>query len=93
MKERMEPFGADNPKPIFSISKARINKITPIGADLSHIRMQIEKNGRLINAVGFRMGYLANTKKAGDYIDIAFNMDINTYRDERSVQLVIKDIK
>lgn len=91
--EYMEPFGADNPKPVFSICHSRIKRINLIGADSSHLRMTIEKDGVIMNAVGFRMGGVAEYKKAGDFADAAFTLEINNFRGEQNVQLILKDVR
>ena len=93
MLEYMEPFGADNPKPLFSISNAVVKRIDTIGADNSHLRLTIEKNDVVLNAIGFRMSEYKNLKKPGDTISIAFSLELNTYKGKETVQLILKDIK
>jgi len=91
--EYMEPFGEDNPKPVFSISGANIKKIERIGSDSSHLKLVIEKDGIEINAVGFRMGEVAEYKKAGNIINVACTLEVNNFRGEQKAQLIVKDIK
>lgn len=93
MLEYMEPFGAENPKPVFSISNARVKKISKIGSDSMHLRLEIEKDGKALNAVGFRMADFADTKPAGSEISVAFTLEINNFRGNKNVQLILKDIK
>lgn len=90
--EYMEPFGAENPKPVFSMCGVKINKISQMGADLTHLRMVIEKNGIVLNAVGFRMGGAAEHFSEGEYVNIAFTLEINNFRGEKNAQLILKDI-
>ena len=89
----MEPFGEANPKPIFSVSNALIKKISLIGEEQNHVRMTLEKNGILFNAVGFRMAWIAETKHEGDFADCAFSLEVNAFRGEENVQLLLKDVK
>lgn len=89
----MEPFGEANPKPVFSVSGAKIKELTLMGEEKNHVRITLEKNGCVFNAVGFRMPHIANIKQPGDIADIAFNLEVNTFRGEESVQLMLKDIK
>lgn len=89
----MEPFGAANPKPIFTVSNAVIRRLELIGENKNHIRMVIEKNGVLLNAVGFRMAWAAETKRVGEYVSCAFSPEINHFRGEEKVQLMLKDVK
>ena len=90
---KLEPFGTGNEKPVFSLSGAAISYINAVGADKKHLRLGIQKNGRQINCIGFYMGGLAKTLRQGDMIRLAFQMDINTYQNNRTVQLILKDIK
>lgn len=39
------------------------------------------------------MGDYADEIKEGDFVDIAFVMDINEFKGTKSVQLMLKDIK
>lgn len=93
MLDFMEPFGAANPKPIFSISNAVVKRLDLIGEAKNHVRMTIEKNGMQFNAVGFRMAWIAEKKKVGDFVSCAFSPEINSFRGEEKVQLMLKDIK
>lgn len=93
MIEHLEPFGMDNPRPVFSISKARVREIKKIGSDATHMRLVIEKDGVILNGVGFRMADYADKKAVGDFVDVAFTMDINTFNNQERVQLILKDIR
>lgn len=93
MLDFMEPFGAANPKPIFSISNAVVKRLDLIGEAKNHVRMTIEKNGIQFNAVGFRMAWIAEKKKVGDFVSCAFSPEINSFRGEERIQLMLKDIK
>ena len=93
MLEFMEPFGESNPKPVFSIRRAIIKKIDKIGADKTHLRLVMEKDGVMMNAVGFKMGEYADSKKEGDFIDAAFSLELNNFRNTLSAQLMLKDLK
>lgn len=93
MLEKLEPFGAGNEKPVFSLDDAEIIDIAAIGNDKKHLRIRLCKNGIYINCVGFSMGDLAEKLKISERISIAFNMEINRFQGRESVQLILKDIK
>ena len=57
------------------------------------LAVRIEKDGVTANAVWFGMGAVKNELFAGDRADIAFTLNINTYNGNKSVQLILKDIK
>ncbi|MDE6767528.1 MAG: single-stranded-DNA-specific exonuclease RecJ, partial [Eubacterium sp.] len=49
----LEPYGADNPQPIFGLFNVRLMSVTPIG-DGKHIRIEVQKKGQTFKIVKFR---------------------------------------
>lgn len=92
MLKMLEPFGVGNEKPVFSLSAVRIDKILRIGSDNKHLRIAVSKNGINFAGVGFSMGEYAEKFHSGDIVDIAFVMDINNFKNNETVQLLVKDI-
>lgn len=62
-------------------------------SDNKHLRMTLLKEGKFLDAVGFGMGEYYNYLKEGDFINVAFGLDINDYKGYKNVQLILKDIK
>lgn len=93
MIERLEPFGMDNEKPVFSLVGVMLAAVDTVGADGRHLRMKIMLGGRAVGAIGFGMGEYSAFFKPGDSVDIAFSMDINIYQGMQNLQLMLKDIK
>ncbi len=91
--ERLEPYGADNEKPVFALVGARVAGCDRIGADGRHLRVRLTSDGKYINCVGFGMGDYAAEIGEGDAVSVAFTMEINDFRGTKSVQLMLKDIK
>jgi len=91
--ERLEPFGMSNEKPVFAMCGVKVNEATTMGTDNKHLRLKIEAGGRIFEAVGFSFGHFAKYLTPGRMIDIAFNLDINTYQNTERVQLLLKDIR
>ncbi len=90
---RFEPYGMGNEKPVFSMSNVTVINASSIGADNRHLSLVVEANEKTFKAVGFSFGALLPYLTPGLKIDIAFNLEINFWRGEESVQLIIKDIK
>lgn len=88
----LEPFGMGNSQPVFSIMNVTLNSQRTIG-DGRHTRLSLSKNGKTIEAIGFNMASLASSFIVGSKLDIAFNMNINHYRGEKHLQIVLKDIR
>ncbi len=93
MFSKLEPFGMGNEKPVFALANARVAAADAVGMDNKHLRLRIIKNNQTINCIGFSMGQYADTLFAGDFVNIAFQLDINSYRGTETVQLILKDIK
>ncbi len=88
----LQPFGVDNPTPAFMVRKIKIHKIS-VMSEGKHLRMTLLKDGKYLDSVGFGMGEYYHHLEEGDYIDVAFALDINDYKGFQNVQLVLKDIK
>lgn len=89
---QLQPFGVDNPTPSFAVRNIKIHKIS-VMSDGRHLRMTLLKEGKYLDAVGFGMGEYYHYLEEGDYIDVAFALDINDYKGFQNVQLILKDIK
>ena len=80
-----------NSEPVFVSRNLDVQDVRKLGKDASHLKLTSRAGDRNIEAIGFGMGELeidTNSK-----VDIAFTIDINEWRDRKTLQLKIKDIK
>ncbi len=89
---KLQPFGVDNPTPVFATKNVKIHKISTM-SEGRHLRMTLLKDNKFIDTVGFGMGEHFNYLNEGDFVDVAFGIDINDYKGFQNVQLILKDIK
>lgn len=89
---KLQPFGVDNPTPVFATKNVKIHKISTM-SEGRHLRMTLLKDNKFIDTVGFGMGEYFNYLNEGDFVDVAFCIDINDYKGFQNVQLILKDIK
>ena len=89
---KLQPFGVENPLPVFAVRNIKIHKISTMSEN-KHLRMTLLKEGKFLDAVGFGMGEYYNFLKEGDFVEVAFGLDINDYKGFKNVQLILKDIK
>lgn len=89
--KELEPFGEANKMPIFAFRNLKIDSIRAL-SDGKHLRLSVKDNKNIINAIGFNMGQLAETYKIGDKVDIAGNLEINSFNGVENIQINIKDI-
>lgn len=88
---RMEPFGPENPKPVFMLKN-----ITALNVSLlkeKHLRLQIKCGEEMIAAVGFFMENKLELINNNQPFDMAFHIEENVWNGNRSLQLKIIDIR
>ncbi len=91
----LEPTGQDNLQPVFAARNLRVSDIQPVGKDGQHLRFWLRDDwtGLMFNAIGFRMGGNAYRPQRGDQVDAAFQLELNTWRDETRLQLRLEDLR
>jgi single-stranded-DNA-specific exonuclease len=90
---QMAPFGPGNPSPIFLSEDVTCASSKIMKAE--HLKLWLRQKGskRTMEAVAFRMADLHSEIMNGNPFNIAYHIESNEYNGERSIQLVIKDIK
>lgn len=89
----LEPFGAENPQPMFGIYNVVLRNIRAIGNKLNHTRITFEKKGQQYSGVYFGMIADDFPFEAGDVIDIAAIIDKNEYKGEVKPNIYIKAVR
>lgn len=88
----LEPFGIDNPSPVFLLRNVSISSIRQIGKEGKHLKLSVTNGRQFIDCLGFNFGDYYHDMKIGHKIDLVVSIDINEYLGKLSVQLLIKDI-
>ena len=88
----LEPFGAGNPKPVFTLSGASVVSLTDVGGG-RHLKMRVSRCDRTFEAMFFSTTAADAGLSAGDKVDIAFYPQINEYRGSRTIQLLVTDLR
>lgn len=88
----LEPFGLQNPLPLFCIKNAVITEIFSIGEG-KHLKLTVEKDGYVATALYFGMSKERFEFSEGDCADFMCNIDLNDFRGTQSVQIVVKDVR
>lgn len=88
----LEPFGAGNPHPVFCLAKMRVLECAKLGDN--HLKMRLAKNGsQQLTAVGWGMSRFVEELEGFPLVDVAFNVELNTWKEKKTLQLVIVDVK
>src|SRR5215813_6243491 len=89
----LAPFGAGNPRPVFSAQRVEIVD-GPRKLKDRHLKMALRQDGRIFRAVAWRAAerhdYIAEHKAA---LDVAFSLEQNQYNGETFVELTLADVK
>lgn len=93
--EFFQPFGADNPKPVFSLLGVKIFNVRKFGNGGVHLQLDFKKSGGgVISAIGFFMaGGKDFNLKAGQTIDLAASLEKNCFQGKEELRLKIVDIR
>ncbi len=89
---KLEPFGLSNPAPLFCCNSMHVVSMTSIGEN-KHTKMLLKKDGKTFVALLFGRQTSELPFLEHDNVDIAFNMDVNNFKSQQTVQLIVRDIK
>ena len=88
----LEPCGAGNPKPVFSLSGCMVTALSEVGGG-RHLKLKLSAGGRSLDAIFFSTTAAEAGVAVGERVDAAFTPQVNEYRGWRSVQLQLCDLR
>ncbi|HAG27495.1 TPA: single-stranded-DNA-specific exonuclease RecJ [Patescibacteria group bacterium] len=91
--ELLEPFGAGNPKPIFAVKGATLASYRTVGADQNHLQLKIAIGEKLIDCIGFSMGYKAGQLEVGQDLDLCGELLSDSWNGTKKLKMRVIDIK
>ena len=86
----LEPFGANNPSPVFVLNNLTIREKLLMGENRNHLKLYCTAGSREFPCIKWKSGDISLEK--GDTLDLAFHPQINEFKGERRIQLIIDDI-
>jgi len=86
----MEPFGAENPPPLFVIKDLSLKEKKLMGSTKDHLKLIINTPQGTMDCIWWSKGDIPLI--TGDKLDIAFAPQLNTFNGVTNIQLIIKDI-
>ncbi|MDR0749166.1 MAG: single-stranded-DNA-specific exonuclease RecJ [Tannerellaceae bacterium] len=94
--KKMNPFGPDNQKPVFSSLSVRdygTSKL--VGKESDHIKLElIDDSSKIpVHAIAFGMSEYFDYIKSMKPFNICYTLEENTYNGATTLQLLIKDIR
>ncbi len=99
--KQFEPFGADNPEPIFWSQRLEVvGPVATVGRDRSHLKFSVRKHAAgepARDVIGFGLGkhldMVAESQERGKSLDLLFTIQENTFNGRTKLQLLAKDVR
>jgi single-stranded-DNA-specific exonuclease len=89
---RMEPFGPENPQPVFISRGVRDTGRSALAKE-KHVRFSLEQEGTVLTGIGFNMGDKIGLVRSGQPLDIVYTLDENEWNGSKTIQLKMIDLK
>lgn len=90
--EQLAPFGVGNPRPTLALMHVTVAEARLVGAEGQHLKLRL-KELPSIETIGFNLGYLSPQLPPGRQIDIAFQLNKNSWNGQDKLELKIKDLR
>ncbi|MGD6832098.1 single-stranded-DNA-specific exonuclease RecJ [Sutcliffiella halmapala] len=91
--EKLAPYGVANPKPKVLVKGALPQQIRQIGNKSNHLKLVIEKEGSVLDCVGFGFGETYHHVSPIASLDVLGELAINEWNNFRKPQLFVKDLR
>jgi single-stranded-DNA-specific exonuclease len=89
---QMEPFGPDNMRPVFIAKGVYDTGYSKLVKDL-HISFNVTQGKTNVRGIGYNMSEHLKIVKSGKPFDIVFQLQLNEYQGNQSVQMQVMDLK
>ena len=87
--QRLAPFGQANPQPVFLSRNVKVAGCRTMGSDGGHLRLKLEQNGMVWDAVAF--GFGAHQAEMSAPIDIVYNLELDQWNGKSTLRLNLLD--
>ncbi|PIQ79814.1 single-stranded-DNA-specific exonuclease RecJ [Candidatus Peregrinibacteria bacterium CG11_big_fil_rev_8_21_14_0_20_41_10] len=92
--ERLRPFGIGNNQPIFHLPGQKITDLKEIGIKKNHLMGKVNlDNGENYRFIGFNLAEHVKGVSNGSKVDLACQLELNSYRGRNSLELKVVDLK
>jgi len=94
--KRLSPFGQDNQKPVFcSFDVKDFGTSKLVGKELEHLKLEIidDSSEQIMQGIAFGMSRFNDHIKSMKPFDICYTLEENTFNNNTTIQLMIKDIR
>lgn len=90
--QQLTPFGTSNHEPVFAINGVKVISVQVIGKDENHLKIKLDRlNNLALDAIWFNYPKELQLH-SGQVINLAGTISLNTWRDKKTLQFLVKDI-
>lgn len=89
---QMEPFGPENPKPLFVARNVTDSGYSRIVKE-QHVKFSLKQDETIFNGIGFNMAAKFDLLKGEQAIDVVFTLDENEWNGNKSLQIRVVDFR
>lgn len=89
---QMEPFGPENPRPVFLVKNVVDSGWSKIVKE-EHIRFSVRQDDVVLTGIGFGMADKFKLLEQKLPVDIVFTIDMNEWNDQKTLQLRMIDFR
>ena len=91
--QKFDPTGVGNPKPVFITKGVSVLGMRAVGAEGKHLKLKLGRDDRVFDAIAFNFGDYYKRLLSKEYVDIAYNIEENRWRNRRNLEINIRDIR
>ncbi len=88
----LEPFGADNPQPLFGLFQMTLEEITPVGGG-KHLRLGFRKQQSRVQCMLFSTTAARFPYHRGDVLDLAVQLTAREFRGAEQLSVIIRELR
>ncbi len=91
--ERLSPFGAGNPEPVFLSRGLPVEYVSAFGGEGEHLRLSLLADGREVPAVLWRQGERIRELTSGMAVDVLYSFETRMWQGIVELQLKLLDFR
>ena len=88
----LEPFGRENPKPVFCLNNINLINYRFVGNQNNHLKLTASKDNKVINGIAFNFG-ADYPYKQNEVFDLAVTLEENEWANQKKKEIRVIDIK
>lgn len=88
----LEPYGSDNPAPLFGLFGMTVEDIIPLSAG-AHTKLMCRRGDAVISCLKFGMKTAECPYSRGDAVDLAVELSAKEYKNQMQLTISVKDLR